>query len=222
MDWVWDWIPRNVPLIVDALVEHVQLALVPVLVGLVVAVPLGWLANRNPVARGVLIPTSGLLYTIPSLTLFVLLPGLLGLQVRDSLNVIIALAIYTIALLVRSVADALAAVPAMVVAAATAMGFRPGRRFVAVELPLAVPVLIAGLRVATVSNISLVSVGALIGNGGLGELFTDGIQRSNIVEIITGIVLIVLLALAADAALLGIGRLATPWNRAGSGAGGRS
>jgi osmoprotectant transport system permease protein len=220
VDWVWDWIPRNVPLIVGALTEHVQLALIPVLVGLVVAVPLGWLANRSPVARGVLIPASGLLYTIPSLTLFVLLPGLLGLQVRNSLNVIIALAIYTIALLVRSIADALAAVPAMVVAAATAMGFRPGRRFVEVELPLAVPVLIAGLRVATVSNISLVSVGALIGNGGLGELFTDGIQRSNIVEIITGIVLIVLLALAADAVLLGIGRLATPWNRVGSGAGG--
>ena len=222
MVWVWDWIPRNIPLIGSALVEHVQLALVPILVGLVVAVPLGWLASRNPVARAVLIPTSGLLYTIPSLTLFVLLPGLLGLQVADSLNVIIALAIYTVALLVRSIADALAAVPAMVVAAATAMGFRPGRRFIEVELPLAVPVLIAGLRVATVSNISLVSVGALIGNGGLGEFFTDGIQRSNIVEIVTGIVLIVLLALAADAVLLGIGRLATPWNRVGSGAGGKS
>lgn len=220
MVWVWDWIPRNIPLIGSLVVEHVQLALVPILVGLVVAVPLGWLANRNPVARAVLIPASGLLYTIPSLTLFVLLPGLLGLQVRDSLNVIIALALYTVALLVRSIADALAAVPAMVVAAATAMGFRPGRRFIEVELPLAVPVLIAGLRVATVSNISLVSVGALIGIGGLGEFFTDGIQRSNIVEIITGIVLIVVLALAADAALLGIGRLATPWNRVGGGAGG--
>ncbi|MHA6627802.1 ABC transporter permease [Pseudonocardia sichuanensis] len=220
MVWVWDWIPRNIPLISSLLVEHVQLALVPILVGLVAAVPLGWLANLNPVARAVLIPASGLLYTIPSLTLFVLLPGMLGLQVNDSLNVIIALAIYTVALLVRSIADALAAVPGMVVAAATAMGFRPGRRFVEVELPLAVPVLIAGLRVATVSNISLVSVGALIGNGGLGELFTDGIQRSNIVEIVTGIVLIVLLALAADAVLLGIGRVATPWSRVGSGAGG--
>ncbi|OZM82013.1 ABC transporter permease [Pseudonocardia sp. MH-G8] len=220
MVWVWDWIPRNTSLISTLLVEHVQLSLVPVVVGLVVAVPLGWLANHTRVARSVLIPTSGLLYTIPSLALFVLLPGLLGLQVSNSLNVIIALALYTVALLVRSIADALAAVPAMVVAAATAMGFRPGRRFVAVELPLAVPVLIAGLRVATVSNISLVSVGALIGNGGLGELFTDGIQRSNIVEIITGIVLIVVLALAADAVLLGIGRVATPWNRVGSGSGG--
>jgi osmoprotectant transport system permease protein len=214
---VWDWIPRNTSLILRALAEHMQLSLVPVLVGLVVAVPLGWLASRSPAARAVLIPASGLLYTIPSLALFVLLPGLLGLQVANSLNVIIALAIYTVALLVRSIADALAAVPAMVVAAATAMGFRPGRRFVEVELPLAIPVLIAGLRVATVSNISLVSVGALIGNGGLGELFTDGLQRSNSVEIVTGIVLVVLLALAADAVLLGIGRLATPWSRVGSG-----
>ena len=128
-------------------------------------------------------------------------------------NVIVALTIYTVALLVRSIADALAAVPRMVVAAATAMGFRPGRRFVEVELPLSVPVLIAGLRVATVSNISLVSVGALIGVGGLGELFTDGYQRNFPTEILTGVVLTVLLALAADAALLGIGRLVTPWER---------
>jgi osmoprotectant transport system permease protein len=93
------------------------------------------------------------------------------------------------------------------------MGFRPARRFVEVELPLSVPVLIAGLRVATVSNISLVSVGALIGVGGLGELFTDGYQRDFPTEILTGVVLTVLLALAADAALLGIGRLVTPWER---------
>jgi osmoprotectant transport system permease protein len=124
-----------------------------------------------------------------------------------------------VALLVRSTADALAAVPRMVVAAATAMGFRPGRRFVEVELPLSVPVLIAGLRVATVSNISLVSVGALIGVGGLGELFTDGYQRNFPTEILTGVMLTVLLALAADATLLGVGRLVTPWERTGARAG---
>jgi osmoprotectant transport system permease protein len=213
---VWDWIPRNSDLILGLLAEHLVLSLVPVLIGLVLAVPLGWLANRNPVARTVLIPSAGLLYTIPSLALFILLPGLLGTRILDPVNIIVALAIYTVALLVRSVADALAAVPSMVVAAATAMGFRPGRRFVAVELPLAVPVLIAGLRVATVSNISLVSVGALIGVGGLGELFTDGFQRDFPTEIITGIVLTVLLALTADAVLLGVGRLATPWDRAGA------
>jgi osmoprotectant transport system permease protein len=215
---VWEWIPRNVEKILGLLGEHVVLSLVPVVIGLLLAVPLGWLANRNGIARAVLIPTSGLLYTIPSLALFVLLPGILGTQIKSPVNVIVALAIYTVALLVRTISDALAAVPSMVVAAATAMGFRPARRFVAVELPLAVPVLVAGLRVATVSSISLVSVGALIGVGGLGELFTDGYQRDIPSEIVAGIVLTVALALLADAVLLAAGRLATPWQRAGLGA----
>lgn len=211
---IWGWIPRNSDLILSLVGEHLLLSLIPVVAGLVIAVPIGWLASRSGPARVVLIPAAGLLYTIPSLALFIVLPGVLGTRILDPLNVGIALTIYTVALLVRSVADALAAVPRLVVAAATAMGFGPARRFMAVELPLSIPVLIAGLRVATVSNISLVSVGALIGVGGLGELFTDGYQRDFPTEIVTGIALIVLLALAADAALLGIGRLATPWDRA--------
>lgn len=214
---VWEWIPRNVDTIVGLLGEHLMLSLVPVVIGLVLAVPLGWLANRSRPARTVLIPASGLLYTIPSLALFVVLPGILGTQVKSPVNVIVALTIYTVALLVRTIADALAAVPSMVVAAATAMGFRPARRFVAVELPLAVPVLVAGLRVATVANISLVSVGALIGIGGLGGLFTDGYQRNIPSEIVAGIALIVVLALLADAVLLTAGRLSTPWERASHG-----
>ena len=216
---VWEWIPRNVDRILALLGEHVVLSLVPVVIGLLLAVPLGWLANRQRTARAVLIPASGLLYTIPSLALFVLLPSILGTQIKSPVNVIVALAIYTVALLVRTISDALAAVPSLVVAAATAMGFRPARRFVAVELPLAVPVLVAGLRVATVSSISLVSVGALIGVGGLGGLFTDGYQRNIPSEIVAGIVLTVVLALLADAVLLAAGRLATPWQRAGRGAG---
>jgi osmoprotectant transport system permease protein len=216
---IWDWIPRNASLILRLLGEHLVLSLVPVLVGLVLAVPLGWLANRSRVARAILIPTAGVLYTIPSLVLFIVLPAILGTKILNPVNVVVALAIYTVALLVRSVADALAAVPAMVVAAATAMGFRPTRRFVSVEFPLAVPVLVAGLRVATVSNISLVSIGAVIGLGGLGLLFTDGYQRNFPTEVITGIVLSVLLALLADAVLLTLGRWATPWSRVGAGAG---
>jgi osmoprotectant transport system permease protein len=215
---VWEWIPRNIDTIVELLGEHVVLSLVPVVIGLLFAVPLGWLAYRSPAARTVLIPASGLLYTIPSLALFVLLPGILGTQIRSPINVIVALAAYTVALLVRTISDALAAVPSVVVAAATAMGFRPARRFVTVELPLAIPVLVAGLRVATVSSISLVSVGALIGVGGLGELFTDGYQRSIPSEIVTGIVLTVVLALLADALLLAAGRVATPWERVTRGA----
>jgi osmoprotectant transport system permease protein len=165
----------------------------------------------------VLIPAAGVLYTVPSLALFVVLPGILGTRILSEVNIVVALTIYTVALLVRTVADALAAVPGLVVAAATALGYKPVRRFIDVELPLAVPVLIAGLRVATVSNISLVSVGALIGVGGLGELFTEGFQLNFPTEIVTGIVLIMLLALIGDALLLGLGRVATPWSRAGAG-----
>lgn len=214
---VWEWIPRNGDRILALLVEHLRLALIPVFAGLVLAVPVGWVASRYRRARAILIPAAGVLYTVPSLALFVVLPGLLGTRILSEINIIVALTIYTVALLVRTVADALAAVPALVVAAATAMGYRPARRFFEVELPLAVPVLIAGLRVASVSNISLASVGALIGVGGLGELFTEGFQLNFPTEIITGILLIMVLALVSDALLLGVGRVATPWNRVVSG-----
>ncbi|MEU7812410.1 ABC transporter permease [Pseudonocardia sp. NPDC049154] len=215
---VWDWIPRNLGMLGELLGEHVVLALVPVLIGLVLAVPIGWAAAGNRALRAVLVPAASVLYTIPSLALFIVLPAIIGTRILDPLNVVVALTIYTVALLVRSVADALGAVPSMVVAAATAMGYRPGRRFVSVELPLAVPVLIAGLRVAAVSNISLVSVGALIGVGGLGQLFTEGYQRNFPLEILTGIVLILLLALVVDGMLVLIGRVSTPWTRAGANA----
>ncbi|TWF78652.1 osmoprotectant transport system permease protein [Pseudonocardia hierapolitana] len=210
---IWSWIPGNADRILALTVEHLRLALIPVVVGLVLSVPLGWLANRYPLARAVLVPAAGVLYTIPSLTLFVVLPGILGTRILSEINIIVALTIYTVALLVRTIADALAAVPGLVVAAATAMGYRPARRFLDVELPLAIPVLIAGLRVATVSSISLVSVGALIGVGGLGEFFTEGFQLQFPTEIIVGVALTVLLALAGDAVLLVIGRILTPWNR---------
>ncbi|HEX8518387.1 MAG TPA: ABC transporter permease subunit, partial [Pseudonocardia sp.] len=164
---------------------------------------------------------AGLLYTVPSLALFVLLPPLLGTRILDSANVIVALTVYTVALLVRTVADALSAVPAVVVNSATAMGYTPLRRFVAVELPLSVPVVVAGLRVAAVSNISLVTVGAVIGFGGLGKMFTDGFQRGIPQEIIAGIVLVLLLAVVVDGLLLLLGRALTPWDRLGPNRGGR-
>jgi osmoprotectant transport system permease protein len=214
---IWSWIPGNADRILSLMVEHLRLALIPVVAGLVLSVPLGWLANRYPLARAVLVPAAGVLYTIPSLTLFVVLPGILGTRILSEINIIVALTIYTVALLVRTIADALAAVPGLVIAAATAMGYRPARRFLDIELPLAIPVLIAGLRVATVSSISLVSVGALIGVGGLGEFFTEGFQLQFPTEIIVGVVLIVLLALAGDAVLLVIGRILTPWSRHASG-----
>ncbi|MCM3846685.1 ABC transporter permease [Pseudonocardia sp. DR1-2] len=212
-----NWFLANLGDVLDALGEHVVYALVPVLLGLVFAIPLGWVANRNATLRTIMTNAAGLLYTVPSLALFVFMPPLLGTQILDPVNVIVALTVYTVALLVRTVSDALSAVPGHVVDAANAMGYTPVRRFVGVELPLAVPVIVAGLRVAAVSTISLVTVGAVIGFGGLGLLFTEGFNRSNDAQIVSGIVLVLLLALVVDSALLLGGRLLTPWQRARTG-----
>jgi osmoprotectant transport system permease protein len=213
------WVLGNLALIRGLLLEHLGFALPPIVFGLVLAVPLGWLANRTRLGRTLTINIAGLLYTIPSLALFVLLPPLLGVRILDSVNVFVALTIYTVSLLVRTVADALSAVPQVVVNAATAMGYAPLRRFLAVELPLSVPVVLAGLRVAAVSNISLVTVSALIGFGGLGKMFTDGFQRGIPQEVVAGIVLVLLVALVVDGLLLLLGRMLTPWDRVGVGRG---
>ncbi|SFO66401.1 ABC transporter permease [Amycolatopsis rubida] len=197
------------------LLENIYLALVPLVAGIVLAILLGWLGHRWRPARSVLLVVGNLLYTIPSLALFVVIPGIIGTKILDSVNVIVALTIYTTALLVRPVLDALEAVPPHIVAAATAIGYRGPRRFFSVELPLAVPVLAAGVRVASVSNISLVSVGALIGTGALGVLFTDGFQREYFSPIVVGIVLTMLLALIVDLLLVLLRNLLTPWERAG-------
>ena len=196
--------------------DHVYLALLPLVIGIVLAIAAGWLGHRWAPARSVLMVLANLLYTIPSLALFVVIPGLIGSKILDSINVVVALTIYTTALLVRPVLDALDAVAPSVIAAATAVGYKPVRKFFAVELPLAVPVLAAGVRVASVSNISLVSVGALIGTGGLGVLFTDGFQRECFSPIVVGIVLTLVLALVVDLVLVGIRNLLTPWERAGN------
>jgi osmoprotectant transport system permease protein len=211
------WVAGNLELIWDLVLEHLWFALPPVVIGLVLAIPLGWLANRTRIGRTLTINVAGLLYTIPSLALFVLLPPILGTRILDPVNVIVALTVYTVSLLVRTVADALQAVPQVVVNSATAMGYTPLRRFMAVELPLAVPVVLAGLRVAAVSSISLVTVGAVIGFGGLGKMFTDGFQRGIPAEVVAGIVLVLLLALVVDGLLLLAGRALTPWDRVGPG-----
>lgn len=184
------------------------------ILGLIISIPLGWLASRYRVARAILIPLGGILYTIPSLVLLVVLPLILGTVIISPVNLVVALTIYTCALLIRSIADSLASVPENVVAAANAIGYRSFGRFVGVELPLAVPVMFAGLRVATVSNMSLVSVGALVGIGGLGDLMTDGFQRYNTSELITAIVVIVVLALILDGLLVLLGRALSPWAKA--------
>jgi osmoprotectant transport system permease protein len=193
---------------------HARLSAVPLILGLIIALPLGWLARRYRWLYPPLVTVAGLLYTIPSLALFILLPGLLKTRILDPNNVVVALTIYTVALLVRVVADGLTAVPDEVLQAATAMGYRRIGRLVKVELPIAVPVIAAGLRVAAVSNVSLVSVSALIGVPELGQLFTNGFQLSYQTPILLGILLSVLLALAFDTVIQLLSRMLTPWRRA--------
>ena len=195
--------------------QHIYLAGLPLVLGLLIALPLGWLAVRFRVLYPLLIIGTGLLYTIPSLALFIMLPLLLGNGVLNPINVLVAMTIYTVALLVRTVADGLGSVPDAVNQSATAMGYKRVRRLMSVELPLAVPVISAGLRVAAVSNVSIVSVAALIGVQQLGSLFTDGFSRAFLDPIIVGVVACVLLALLFDGAILGVTRLVTPWQRAG-------
>jgi osmoprotectant transport system permease protein len=211
----WDWVGSNAERIGGLLGDHIYLAVLPVLLGLAVALPLGFAAVRWPRLYPPMLATSGILYSIPSLAVLIVLPGLLGTRILDPVNIVVALTIYTVALLLRTVVDGLRSVPDYVRQAATAVGYERWRQVLRVELPVAVPVIMAGVRVATVANISLVSVGALIGIGGLGELFTEGFQRDFLTPIVVGVVLSVALALAADAVLVLLQRLLTPWTRAG-------
>jgi osmoprotectant transport system permease protein len=201
----------------ELVVAHVVLAVVPVLLGLVIALPLGWWAHRSSAARRVLVPLSGALYTIPSLALIVFIPVVLGTPILSPVNVGLTLTIYTLALLVRAVAEALDAVPAAVTTAAVAVGYRPAGLLLGVQLPLAVPVLTAGVRVASVSSFSLVTVGALVGISSLGTLMTDGFAQDYPAMVITGIIGSVALAFVFDALWLGLGRVLTPWTRARAG-----
>lgn len=193
--------------------QHVYLAGVPLVLGLLIALPLGWLARRNRALYAPLTAGFGLLYTIPSLALFVLLPSIIHRQILDPVNVLVAMTLYTVALLVRTVADGLGAVPEHVQQAASAMGYGRVKRFFAVELPLAVPVISAGMRVAAVSNVSIVSVAAIIGIPQLGLFFTDGFDRSFYDPIVVGILACVVLALLFDVVIILLTRLLTPWLR---------
>lgn len=210
----WAWLDRNTDQIVSWLIAHFWLALIPTVVGLLLALPIGALAHRYRWSYATLITLAGLLYTVPSLALFVVLPAILGTRILDPINVVVALTLYTLALMVRVVADALDSVPPLVVQSASAMGYRPLRSLITVQLPLAIPVIGAGLRVAAVSNVSLVSVAALLGIPQLGQLFTLGFQLNFYTPIIAGIVFCLVLAAIFDAIILISVRLATPWTRA--------
>jgi osmoprotectant transport system permease protein len=216
---VVDYLRTNGDSIVERLVEHVWLALVPVAIAFVVSLPLAWLAVRRPRLKSVVLTLSSVLYTVPSLALILLVPLIVGTSILDPVNVVVALTVYSLALLVRTSTDGLESVDPSVVQAADAMGYRPARRWLAVELPLSLPVVLAGLRVATVANVSMVSIAALIGIGGLGQLFTRGAQLGfHAPPIVIGLVLSVLLAITCDLLIVLGQRTLTPWTRARSAA----
>ena len=212
-----NWLANNWSSVLELAGSHLVQSVVPVVIGLLVSVPLARAAAGSRWLRPVLVTGSSLLYTIPSLTLFVVLPLVLGTRITSVVNVVVALTLYVIAILVRSCVDAFESLDRDVLQAATALGYKPVRRFFGVELPLAVPVMIAGLRVATVSNISMVSVGAVIGIQSLGTLFTDGLRRSIVAEIVVGIVATVVIAVVLDQLLRLAGQALTRWQRTGRG-----
>jgi osmoprotectant transport system permease protein len=211
----WSWIGDHSDELSTLTLHHLKLALLPILFGLIIAIPLGIVCVRW---RWLYPPTLGIanvLYGVPSLALFMLFIPYFGIGSggQADFTIMLPLTLFSLSVLVPNVVDGLRSVPEPVRQAATAMGFGTLRRLIQVELPIAVPVVIAGARVAAVASISLVSVGVLIGNGGLGQLFIDGYSRDFTTPIIVSCVLIIVLALVSDGVLVTAQRLLTPWAR---------
>ena len=209
MNWTLD----NLDLIWELTLNHARLSVIPIVVSFFLAIPLGWIAMSNPALRTIVITGTSLLYTIPSLPLFVILPAVIGTLVLSDVNLIVALSIYGVAIMARSAADAFASVDDTTLDASTAMGFSSLSRFFRVQLPLAGPVLLAGIRVVSVSTIALVSVGVIIGSRNLGYLFANGKQRGILEEVSVGIIVSLLLALLFDLIIVFIGRKLMPWSQ---------
>ena len=210
--WVWwDWVGRHGDEIAMRAKEHLVLTVVSVVLGALIAFPVAIVASR---VRRMAVPSlwvAGVIYTIPSLALFALLVPWTGLSRTTSL---IGLTSYTLLILVRNGLIGLQSVPEDVKEAAVGMGYSSWHRLVRVELPLAVPSLIAGVRIATVTTVGLVAVTALIGQGGFGQFILDGYERAFRTPLVVGSVASIALAVAADLLLLGVQRLVTPWDRA--------
>jgi osmoprotectant transport system permease protein len=194
----------------EALVQHVWITVVSVLIGLLVAFPLALLARRYPKLEWFVVGTTTALYTIPSLALFSLLLPFTGLQAS---TVIVGLVLYSLTILVRNIVEGLKAVPEDVRESALGMGYGRTRLLVRVELPLALPSVMAGLRVATVSTVALTTVGSIIDYGGLGNLLYQAVNNQFRPQVLTASVLCVLLAIGFDLVLVGAQRLLTPWTR---------
>jgi osmoprotectant transport system permease protein len=209
--WIdWSWVADHQHDILSRLDEHATLTAWSILLALLVAVPLALVSvSRRRVYAGVVL-TTGVLYTIPSLAAFSLLLPFTGLS---STTAIIPLAAYCLLILVRNIVTGLEQVPSDVQDAALGIGYSPGRKLLRVDVPLALPTIIAGIRIAVVTVIGLIPVAALIGQGGLGQLMIDGFERDFRTPLTVGVILVVAFAVVCDAALLGVQRLLTPWAR---------
>jgi osmoprotectant transport system permease protein len=209
--WVrWDWVSRHTDAILAASRQHVELTAIAVVVGLALSFPLALVARRWRWAQTPILSATGILYTIPSLALFAMLVPWTGLSRTTSE---IGLVGYTLLILIRNIVAGLDGVPEDVREAAVGMGFTRRRQLLRIELPLAVPSIIAGVRIATVTTIGLVTVTALIGQGGLGQFILEGLTRDFRTPLVVGSVLSVALAAVADLGLTGLERLVTPWSR---------
>ena len=207
----WSWVSSERSMIVSLLVQHIELTLIAVAVGLVIAIPLGIFAWKMPVFRPPLVGLTGAIYVIPSVALLALFAPLTGFFSITTAEV--ALVGYTLLILLRNTVAGLDSVPADAQDAALGMGYTQYQQLFKVQLPLALPSILAGIRVATVTTIGLVTVTAFIGQGGLGQLIIQGFSEDFNTPIFVGLVLSVLLAGAADALIVGIQRLSLPWVR---------
>jgi osmoprotectant transport system permease protein len=212
-DWAWLGNPRNWERLLDHGLEHVQLTLVGVALGMVVAFPLAVLARRHPRLYAPLLVGTGLLYTIPSLALFLLIAAFLQTGFGFA-TAAIGLALYSLLILFRNTVAGLDAVPADIREAGEAMGYTPNQLLVKVELPIALPVVLAGLRIALVTTIGLVTITSLTGMGGIGRLFITGFQRQNTTILGVAILAVVLLAVVGDLLIVALQRRLLPWAQA--------
>jgi osmoprotectant transport system permease protein len=209
----WDWIGRNLDNLWAATQEHIILTAIAVSVGLVLSLVLSVIALRWRKTYGPITWITGVLYTIPSLALFAFLVPITGLSIWTAE---IGLISYTLLILIRNIVAGIDGVPESVLEAARGMGYTERRMFFDIQLPLAMPVIIAGIRIATVTTIGLVTITALIGQGGLGFFILRGLQFFSAIgttQILAGTVLSVMLAVVADLTLLGVEKVLTPWSR---------
>ncbi|MEA3077897.1 MAG: osmoprotectant transport system permease protein [Actinomycetota bacterium] len=210
--WIrWAWVRDHGDLIRSRVGEHLQLTVITVALGLVIAIPLGVACFRWKRLYPPVLGVAGVIYTIPSLALLAFLIPITGLTKTTS---IIPLVSYTLLILVRNVVAGLQSVPEEVRESATGMGYSPARRLLQIELPLAVPAIMAGVRITTVTTIGLVTVTSLIGQGGLGQLILDGLYRDFRTPLVVGTGLAIALSAAADVGFLGLEKLLTPWAKA--------